>query len=57
MFIYNLHAQPAPGHQLLDDPFAIYGRRCPVYAYHIGPLAVEDRSRCNLPWALTVRTR
>ena len=40
-----------------NDPFAVYGRRCPVYVYHIGPLAVEDRSLCNLPWALTVRTR
>ena len=40
-----------------NDPFAVYGRRCPVYVYHIGPLAVEDRVECNLPWALTVRTR
>jgi hypothetical protein len=40
-----------------NDPFAICGRRCQVYVYHIGPLVVEDRSPCNLPWALTVRTR
>jgi hypothetical protein len=37
-----------------NDPFEVYSRRCPVYAYHIGPLAVEDRVDCNLPWALTV---
>jgi hypothetical protein len=40
-----------------NDPFAVHAQRCPVYAYHIGPLAVEDRVDCNLPWALTVRTR
>ncbi|MFZ2361896.1 MAG: hypothetical protein WA040_21345 [Anaerolineae bacterium] len=44
-------------YHLLDDPFAICGRRCPVYAYHTGPLAVKDWVACNLPWALTVRTR
>lgn len=44
-------------HQLQDNPFAVCCRRCPVYACHIGPLAVEDRIDCNLPWALTVRTR
>jgi len=58
MFICNLYTPSWHlRHQLLDDPFAVCGRRCPVYVYHIGPLAVEDRSLCNLPWALTVRTR
>ncbi len=58
MFSYNLHTPSRHlGHQLLDDPFAVYGRHCPVYAYHIGPLTFEDRVACNLPWALTMRTR
>jgi hypothetical protein len=38
-----------------NDPFAVFGRRCVVYVHHIGPLAVEDRSLCNLPWALSIR--
>jgi hypothetical protein len=58
MFSYNLrtpiwHLR----HELLNDPCAVCGRRCTVYVYHIGPLAVEDRVDCNLPWAPTVRTR
>lgn len=58
MFTHNLHTPIwYLGRQLLNDPFAVCGRRCPVYVYHIGPLAVEDRSLYNLPWTLTVRTR
>ena len=56
MFTYNLHTPNRHlRHELLNDPFAVYGRRCPVYAYHIGPLAVEDRVDFNLPWALSIR--
>lgn len=57
MFTHDYTPSRHLGHQLLDDPFAVCGRRCLVYVYHIGPLAVEDWVDFNLPWALPVRTQ
>jgi len=30
-------------------------RPCAIVVYFVGPVAVEDRTDCGLPWAVTTR--